>query len=263
MSLASMCGAVAVSHYGRMHEDSCFDTIRRLSDFGLRQVNIHKLLSKQTYRDCFDLIDRVKADPRVAGLKAIVFLLLKPKGDRNNLDSIVSLDDYRALVDRAIERSVAIGMDSCSAPMVLRTMPAEVIPSVEPCESTLFSIYVNVKGEMFPCSFTEGTPGWESGIPLDGPLRMDDAQFLWYHSRVVEWRRNLLESSNGCSDCGVRTHCRSCPVYDITICQPKPALRYNENPVQLGREERIDSSSAIESAPATTSMSTREGGNDR
>lgn len=233
--LANHCGAVAVSHYGI--DDTCFDAIQNLSDAGLKQVNIHKLLSKQTYKDCFRLIDAVKSDPRASGLKAIVFLLLKPKGDRNSLDSIVSMDDYKKLMDYAVEKGVAVGMDSCSAPMVLKTMPAEVIPSIEPCESTLFSIYVNVKGEMFPCSFTEGTPGWEVGVPLDSPLKPDDAHATWYHGRIVEWRRGLLASSKGCSGCETQKYCRSCPVYDVTICQPKPQLRGNESLVQIQKKE--------------------------
>lgn len=235
--LAMHCGAVAVSHYGINH-GPCFDTIKRLTDQGLRQVNIHKLLSRQTYKDCFRLIDQVRIDPRTRKLKAIVFLLLKPKGDRNDLDGIVSLEEYKTLMSYAIDKGVSVGMDSCSAPMVLRILPEQYVQSVEPCESTLFSIYVNVRGEMFPCSFTEGTPGWEVGVPLDSPLRPDDAQFLWYNPRIVEWRRNLLASSSGCSSCDVQRYCRSCPVYDVTVCQPKPHLRSNESLVQIKRKEK-------------------------
>jgi radical SAM protein with 4Fe4S-binding SPASM domain len=116
-------------------------------------------------------------------------------------------------------------------------MPADVIPSVEPCESTLFSIYVNVKGEMFPCSFTEGTPGWEVGVPLDSPPMPGDAKAIWYHPLLAEWRRGLLASSNSCHDCETQKYCRSCPVYDVTICQPKPYLRGNESLIQIKRKE--------------------------
>lgn len=235
--LAHYCGAVAVSHYGL--DDICFNTIKGLTDRGLKQVNIHKLLSKQTYKSCFKLIEEVAdakqgkmfAHPGLKELKAIVFLLLKPKGDRNNLDSIVSLEDYGRLVDYARKKGVAVGMDSCSAPMVLKTMPEEVIPSVEPCESTLFSVYVNVDGEMFPCSFTEGTRGWETGIDLKmDPVHGEDP---WYNPRIEAFRKGLLASSSGCTDCSVQKHCRSCPVYDVTICQPKPELQANEGLVRL------------------------------
>ena len=43
--LKALCGAVAVSHYT---DDSCFNTINTLTEAGLKQVNIHKLLSKET-----------------------------------------------------------------------------------------------------------------------------------------------------------------------------------------------------------------------
>lgn len=219
--LAGVCGAVAVSHY---HIDSvCFEAVRLLTQVaGLKQVNIHKLLSEETYQDCFRLIDLVAEHKKMGGplkdLKAIVFLLLKPKGDRNRLHGITSDEQYKAVIEHARSKNVAIGMDSCSAPMVLRNVEEQVIPSIEPCESTLFSIYVNVKGEMFPCSFTEGTPGWEKGIDLVNPAAPNGG--WWWGDKLVQFRKKLLDSSSGCADkCNVQKHCRSCPVYDVTPCR--------------------------------------------
>lgn len=222
--LAAACGAVAVSHYHI--DDICFDAVEMLTKLvGMPQVNIHKLLSEETYQDCFRLIDRVAEDKKKGGklekLKAIVFLLLKPKGDRNRLHGISSDAQYKAVIEYAQSKDVAIGMDSCSAPMVLRNVPGHVIPSIEPCESTLFSIYVNVKGEMFPCSFTEGTPGWETGIDLVNPVA--ELGGWWYGDRLNQFRKKLLGSSSGCSGCSVQKHCRSCPVYDVTPCRENNA----------------------------------------
>lgn len=222
--LASLCGAVAVSHYG---DELCFNAIHELTNAGMKQVNIHKMLSKETLKSCFTLIDQVKTEPRLAGLKAIVFLLLKPKGNRNVMHSIDSLDDYTALLDYAREKGVAVGMDSCSAPMVLRSVPEECSASVEPCESGLFSIYVNVKGEVFPCSFTEGTPNWVTGLDVTSCTNF--IEDIWNHSRLLEWRNKLISSASSCN-CKYNTGCRSCPIYDVTICQPKEQLRF----VQIG-----------------------------
>ena len=232
--LARLCGAVAVSHYGI--DDTCFDAVASLSSHGLKQVNIHKLLSEETYQSCFDLIDKAstndptRADPRLKGLRAIVFLLLKPKGDRNTFHPIRSMGHYKDLLEYAQAKGVMVGMDSCSAPMALKSLDASCIPSIEPCESTLFSIYINVKGEVFPCSFTEGTPGWERGI--DATNAVSFGKEVWYHPKLVEWRKNLLRSSEGCTGCAVQKYCRSCPVYDVTICQPKPGL--GQKLVQIG-----------------------------
>jgi MoaA/NifB/PqqE/SkfB family radical SAM enzyme len=183
---------------------------------GLKQVNIHKLLAKETLQSCFDLIDKVTIDVRLCNLKAIVFLLLKPKGSRNRLTPIQSLDDYKRLLEYAQSKGVAVGMDSCSAPMALRSLPASGIPSVEPCESTAFSLYINVRGEVFPCSFTEGTPGWESGVRLADV--QDFVKEVWHGERLKNWRSRLLASSSDCN-CDVKQHCRSCPVYDVTVCK--------------------------------------------
>jgi len=215
VKLSNLCGAVAVSHYGN---DLCFNAVKKLTDAGLTQTNIHKLLSKETYKSCFDLIDKVVFDPRTKGLKAIVFLLLKPKGNRNHFHSIVNLEDYKKLLDYAKEKGVQVGMDSCSAPMALRSLPSETIPSIEPCESTLFSLYINTEAEAFPCSFTEGEPGWETGINM---LEVEDfLKDVWMSPRLDEWRQGLLKSSDGCGGCSVKQHCRSCPVFDsITVCK--------------------------------------------
>jgi radical SAM protein with 4Fe4S-binding SPASM domain len=226
--LAQLCGAVAVSHYG--DDDLCFNAIEALTSRGLKQVNIHKLLAKETVKSCYDLIDKVAMDPRTAKLKAIVFLLLKPKGDRNKLHPIENSEVYRDLIAYATRKGIAIGMDSCSAPMVLKSVDESVIPSIEPCESTLFSIYVNVAGELFPCSFTEGTFMWETGIDLTQDKIIDhwtgEEVDFWQHPRIKHFREGLLNSTmaKGCDGCSVRQHCRSCPVYDVTTCHPKPHL---------------------------------------
>ena len=213
--LASVCGAVAVSHYGI--DDTCFDAVDRLTKAGLAQCNIHKLVSAQTYESCFELINKVKTEPRLAKLKAIVFLLLKPKGDRNKLSSLVSLEQYSRLARYAIEHGVQVGMDSCSAPMMLKTLPAAAVPSIEPCESTLFSVYVDVEGDVYPCSFTAGEPGWERGISL--VAAEDFISEVWDSPRLQSWREGLLGSSKGCQGCSVKKHCRSCPVFGITLCK--------------------------------------------
>jgi hypothetical protein len=90
---------------------------------------------------------------------------------------------------------------------------------------------------MFPCSFAEGTPGWGRGVPLDVPPEGDLLEAAWNHPRLNAWVVGLLMSSSGCSGCDVRKHCRSCPIYDITPCNPKPDLHGNESPIQIKRRE--------------------------
>jgi radical SAM protein with 4Fe4S-binding SPASM domain len=217
--LANVCGAVAVSRYSL--PDVCYNAVYNLSNAGLKQVNIHQLLSKETYTRCLRLIDDAKTDKRLEGLNAIVFLLLKPKGRRNRMHSIDNVEMFKKLYVKAKEKGVQIGMDSCSAPMMLKTAAElgeeSVIPSVEPCESTLFSIYINVNGEVFPCSFTEDTNGWRTGIDM---LEVNDfMKDVWFSERLSNWRSELLDSTKNCNGCSVKKHCRACPAYDITPCR--------------------------------------------
>lgn len=220
--LAMLCKAVAVSHY---EDDVCREVVARLGQeqlllkSSLQQVNIHKLLAQETIDECFDLI-RSAGKGNYPGLNAIVFLVLKPKGPRNNLTSIVDLSVWKELLEEAFSLGVSIGFDSCSAPMVLKT--AENDPDsplhefVEPCESGLFSAYVNVHGEFFPCSFSEGVEDWKEGIYLE--RGMDFVTDVWYSNRVVNWNERLITSANCTNHCKI-SNCRACPVYDITPCK--------------------------------------------
>lgn len=206
--LSEVCGAIAVSHY--YNDDICFDAIKKLTDKGMNQVNIHKLLSEETYQSCFDLIDKAKNDPRLLKLNAVVFLLLKPKGKRNKLHSISDVEKYKKLIDYAFEKGVNFGFDSCSAGKFLEAVKdrsnfKELEMNAEPCESTIFSGYCDVDGEFFPCSFMEKESGWENGIDIK---KCDNfLKDVWYNDKVKKFRINLLEK-NKCGNL-------NCPFFPV------------------------------------------------
>ncbi|MHA1483523.1 MAG: SPASM domain-containing protein, partial [Candidatus Heimdallarchaeaceae archaeon] len=85
---------------------------------------------------------------------------------------------------------------------------------VEPCESGLFSLYCNVDGLFYPCSFVEDEKGWKKGLELKEDFLKD----VWYHPRMVEWRKILLETTVNC-ECQFQTDCRTCPIYDLVECR--------------------------------------------
>ena len=218
--LAGLCGAVSVSRY---HIPKvCYDAVEKLANAGLKQVNIHQLFAEETLDSCYELFDDIKNDPRLSGLKSVVLLLLKPKGDRNNMTSITDIEDFKAIFADAQAKEISIGMDSCSAPLMMRTAvdtdQREVIPSVEPCESTLFSIYINSDGKVFPCSFADGADGWEHGIDMADVS--DFMKDVWFSKKLSGWRQGLLNSTQECGHCETQSLCRSCPIYDITPCRP-------------------------------------------
>lgn len=215
--LADLMGAVSVSLYDK---DECYNAVQLLRESGVEQVNIHAMLSEETYQLCLSVLDDVKRDSRLSSLNAVVFLALKPKGRGKHMTPLTTPSLYRRLVKRARSAGIAFGMDSCSAPSFLFAAKDwadfdTLVKSVDPCESGLFSLYINVDGEAFPCSFTEGTEGWKTGIPA---YREDFVKHVWNHERIREWRDRLLSSTKSCN-CRLSGICRKCPVYrNINAC---------------------------------------------
>lgn len=206
--LARLCGAVAVSRYD---PDVCYDAVQRLSAEGLQQVNIHQLLAEETFEDCLRVVQDAQTDRRLRGLRSIVFLALKPVGRGTNLTSIKSIDQYRRLVSTAMEADVGFGFDSCSAPMFLAAVQdhhdyERFQMLAEPCESTLFSIYIDVFGTAFPCSFTS-----QPEYAVDVLQTEDFIKDVWRGPEFTRWRRRLLATSCG----GLVEGCRQCPDFQI------------------------------------------------
>ena len=203
--LASVMGAVSVSRYDP--SDVCYDAVKKLTDLGMRQVNIHQLVSAETVDSCMQLLRDMQSDPRLAKLNAAVFLMLKPKGRGKALTSLKDALKYKALVDYALDNGLRVGFDSCSVPSFLaavkdRPQYAEYERDTDRCESGLFSLYIDVTGTAWPCSFGQGRTDL-TGIDL---LRVKDFKTeVWEGAVLDRWRARL------------RGNCRSCPLWDIDI----------------------------------------------
>ena len=208
-NLAKYCGAVSVSYY---NDEDCFNSVKELTDRGMKQVNIHALIAKELVHSSFKLIKKIKRDSRLSKLNAVVFLLLKPKGKRNTLHRVDSINQYRQLINFALKSRVNIGFDSCSCPSFLQAVQGhkdyeKFKQSADPCESTAFSGYINVEGKFFPCSFTEDQPEYK-GIDL---LQVKDfMKEVWYGEETVKFRNRLLANK----DCN---GCRNCPEFDLKM----------------------------------------------
>jgi MoaA/NifB/PqqE/SkfB family radical SAM enzyme len=198
-NLRKYVGAVAVSHYD---DDTCFNAVKRLTDTGLEQVNIHQMLSKETYQQSSDLLRKIQTDARLSKLNAVVFLSLKQKG-RGVTFNRVTDDEFKAIVDYALDNNIRVGFDSCGSFRFLKSIVGhknykEMEEMVEPCESALFSSFVNVDGMFSPCSFMEGV--FEG---IDVVHTEDFLSGIWFNPRIVEWRKKLLSCK------------RSCPIYNV------------------------------------------------
>lgn len=201
--LASVCGAVAVSRY--QNKNLCYDTLERLRNAGLKFRNIHILVSQETLPQIYETFEDFHNDPRLKDLTAIVLLSLKKKGRGKGFTRCTD-EQFKNIVDKALELNIPFGMDSCSAHKTMNALKNHpnyktILNSIEPCESGIFSIYFNALGEYFPCSFTEGVDCWERGLDV---ANCDDfIEDIWNHPRTLNFRELLL--LNG----------RQCPIYNV------------------------------------------------
>jgi MoaA/NifB/PqqE/SkfB family radical SAM enzyme len=199
-NLVEKCGAISVSRYD--DKNVCYNAVKRLKDAGMEQVNIHQMVSEETFFNCMNVVTDYLKDPRLKDLNAIVFLGLKQKG-RGTGFNILPDDKYEGLIRYAMGSNVPIGMDSCSANKAARVFEsmgilAEVEKFIEPCESTSMSFYTNVEGQFFPCSFAEDVT---KGIDM---LTVTDFDKEVWHAGLTCCERKRIQD-NG----------RSCPYFEV------------------------------------------------
>ena len=202
--LAEHCGAVAVS-LNKGNKEKAYNIIKKLSqDYGMSQINIHIVLAEDTIPFIKEVVEDIKKDSRLSKMNALVMLSFKDKA-QTNCYSPIKQSSYNDLIKFCEKQEIKFGFDSCSAPLYSNYIKGkkneqELEQMVEFCESGLFSIYSNFKGDIYMCSFGEGTNEWKDGLNiLDYPSIID----LWYSPKMKEWRKRLLNNK------------RNCPIYQI------------------------------------------------
>ena len=203
-NIAKYCGACSVSRYS--NKNHCYDTVKRLTDRGMNQVNIHFVLHEKSFEMALETLNDIKNDERLSKLNAIVFLSLKTKGRGKNF-KIMSNEKFNELIEIAFEMGINFGFDSCSYHKFENSIKnnekySELIKFAEPCESSLFSTYIDVEGKFFPCSFTPNNELWgNEGIDVINCKNfLDD---IWFNEKVIKFRETLINNE------------RKCPLYNI------------------------------------------------
>ena len=224
-NIVRRCGACAVSCYER-NRNCCYDSIKLLTDEAKRQgrdsfkVNMHLLVSHETEKFVFEVLNDRLNDERLKDMGAIVLLSLKQKGRGK---AFRKMDDevYKKVIFFLQDNHISYGSDSCGANRLMASLKEyykdkengeeqykRVLGCISPCESLMESIYINVNGEVFPCSFMEGEDNWKEGIDLKNDKYKNYTTQVWNHPRVLEWRQNALR----CINCN---GCNQCPHYEI------------------------------------------------
>lgn len=204
--IAEYCGACAVSIYDK---ELSYNAIKELTDRGMKQINIHYMISQETYDKTFEIMDDIKKDPRLEKLNALVLLSLKTKGRSKNRFHQLTQEQFKNITDYSFENNVPMGFDSCSAQKFLKSIKdhnnyKQMEQHAEPCESTLYSMYIDVNGNFYPCSFSTETKGWEEGISV---IECDNfLEDIWFNPKTNIFRDNVIN----CRNCN-----KSCPIYNI------------------------------------------------
>lgn len=134
--IAAHFGACAVSnHFATAPNGNgrCYDNVKRLTDCGMDQVNIHYVIARETVENAYQVLRDIKTDDRLKGLNALVFLSLKTKGSAvANRFHPLDADSFTALIRTALSMNVSIGFDSCAFPRFAAAVK-DVPPTTKSC----------------------------------------------------------------------------------------------------------------------------------
>jgi len=211
VKISKLVGALAVSAY-QSDKNVCYNTVKKFTDLGIKQTNIHLMVSQETLGFAMEVLNDRISDPRLKDMNAVVFLGVKGKGRAKDHFHPLSKEQYRQLIQFCMEHKIAFGFDSCSAPKFEAAISAmeglteeqrkNLIMCSESCESSLFSAYINVLGEFWMCSFSENAEGVEMVNVLEAKDFLAD---VWNSPQVEKFRNKLLQTEI--------KGCRHCPVY--------------------------------------------------
>lgn len=205
--LVGVVGACAVSIYDK---EKSYDAVKKLTDRGLKQVNIHQIVHSSNFEFVKSVINDIKTDARLEKLNAIVFLSLKPKGrGKNECFKPLSQEKFNELIKLAETSGINYGLDSCAANKFIKSIEnhlnkEKIMQMIEPCESLRMSLYVNVQGHMYPCSFMEGevtknAGDWITG--LDVANCNDFMKDIWMNEKSILFRNACIDCINSNEGC--------------------------------------------------------------
>ena len=201
-------GAVALSTASVNEIDR--SKVDMLRQFSIR-TNIHYVLSAENIVEATDIAEG-KYNKQLDGVNAVIFLTYKPAG-RGSAEGIIKRGELYNAFMRTVKKNrmdkPKLGFDACFVPMLLSkgTVSSTLMDS---CEGGFFSVYIDHKKNVSPCSFSGGKDMYS--LNEHSFYDIWNNQFESFRTR----QRNLCKHENCAGFC----ECRGCcPYYpEITVC---------------------------------------------
>lgn len=206
-SLSGNIGAAAVS-ISDIRELTNID-LKVMFSFGIK-TNLHFLLSNETIEQAIHILEG-QFDDIAKGVNAIIFLTYKPTGRAVSDKCLIWSEELRRFLRLIHENKykIRVGFDACFVPLLLHF--TNVNPAfMDPCECGRFSVYIDEKLNVKPCSFTNKPRHSFS-------LRHYSFAEIWEHKFADYREESAAKCGRDCSNtrlCGI-----ACPYYDeLKIC---------------------------------------------
>ena len=210
--IAGKVGAVAISVTEM--EEMPTDQVKILADAGIK-TNLHFILDNRSIDQATELL-RGRFNHLLDDVNAVIFLTFKPRGRGSEslcLRPGASLDQFVAQIG-SDGCSVHIGFDACFVPILMSqtTIDADYVDS---CECAFFSVYIDERMNVKPCSFAIGCRDSFS-------LRKYSMEEIWTR-HFASYRKNISDHPCG-ENCAHSSTCHGeCSYFEsLSFCY-KPA----------------------------------------
>jgi radical SAM protein with 4Fe4S-binding SPASM domain len=212
--IAGKVGAVAISVANI--EELQARRVRMLAEAGIK-TNLHYILDSGSIDQAAELLEG-RFNHLLDDVNAVIFLTFKPRGrgtETSCLKPNASFDRFVSKID-STACSAHIGFDACFVP-VLMCRTAVNVDYVDSCECGFFSIYIDERMNVKPCSFATGDRDSFN-------LREYGMKEVWAQ-HFSKYRKALLDHPCG-EDCKHSSSCHGkCAYFDsLAFCyHPKCA----------------------------------------
>jgi len=203
------CGAVAISETS-IDPDKIKPLLSQMRKAGVC-TNLHFLLSRRSLQTAIGLL-RGDYNQLLQGLNAIIFLTHKPMGrasPNDNLRFDEEMKFFLSLVDKP-SSGIRFGFDACFVPLLLKHTGIDS-RFVDSCECGFFSVYIDEKMNVKPCSFSTGS---------EFLFNLSDYSFntIW-QIRFEQYRKRMNQVCT--NTCKVSNMCRGGCIFheSVNLCK--------------------------------------------